>query len=56
MDRRLAASSAMPLIQRHVQRGVPIFVHPHDVNKPVAMQPVAIQRALETAGFNVTMR
>ena len=49
MDRHLSATQVIPLIQRRVRPSVPILIHSHNVNRPVAMR-----RALESSGFSVT--
>lgn len=49
MDHMLSTSDVLPAIRRHVRRTVPILIHSHNANKPVAMQ-----RTLSAAGFSVT--
>ena len=49
VDAQLSASTLIPLLQRRLPRHVPVLIHSHNLNKPVAMQ-----RALEASGHSVT--
>jgi CheY-like chemotaxis protein len=49
VDAQLSSSTLIPLLQRRLPRHVPVLIHSHNLNKPVAMQ-----RALEASGHSVT--
>lgn len=49
VDAQLSSSTLMPLLQRRLPRHVPVLIHSHNLNKPVAME-----RALEASGHSVT--